>query len=97
MKPSQKLNRGCNADIMKLTRVTPNMIAYVAVQVSRIIIYVIILIIYPQTRIMLSTVSSWSKEDGDFTMSTFFDRILNMFRDDNDGEWSRELLNWWNM
>ncbi|KAF4565670.1 hypothetical protein EYR40_002260 [Pleurotus pulmonarius] len=81
MKPSQKLNRGCNTDIMKLTCVTPNMIAYVAVQ----------------TCIMLSTVSSWSKEDGDFTMSTFFDRILNMFCDDNDGEWSLELLNWWNI
>ncbi|KAF4597891.1 hypothetical protein EYR38_006283 [Pleurotus pulmonarius] len=80
MKPSQKLARGCNARKLAITQVTPNMIAYAAVQ----------------ARVMLSAANSWTNEDGDFILSVFYDRIINLFRDDEGGEWTQQTLGWWN-
>ncbi|KAF4578288.1 hypothetical protein EYR40_001550 [Pleurotus pulmonarius] len=79
-KPSQKLARGCNARKLGITQVTPNMIAYAAVQ----------------ARVMLSAASSWTNEDADFNLSIFYDRIINLFRDDEGGEWTQETIAWWN-
>lgn len=45
---------------------------------------------------MLSAASSWTNEDGDFVLSIFYDRIINLFRDDEGGEWTQQTLAWWN-
>lgn len=45
---------------------------------------------------MLSAASSWTNEDGDFVLSIFYDRIINLFRDDEGGEWTQQTLVWWN-
>ncbi|KDQ28844.1 hypothetical protein PLEOSDRAFT_1102883 [Pleurotus ostreatus PC15] len=71
---------GCNTRKLGITQVTPNMIAYAAVQ----------------TCVMLSAASSWTNEDGDFVLSIFYDRIINLFHDDEGGEWTQQTLAWWN-
>ncbi|KAJ3511829.1 hypothetical protein NLJ89_g3879 [Agrocybe chaxingu] len=58
--------RGGNASLMNLSGVTPNVIAYIAVQ----------------TRFALSSQSMWGKRDGLFDYQEFYWRIVSLFDDD---------------
>jgi hypothetical protein len=48
-----------------------------------------------QTRFALSSVESWSSEDGEFDYEAFFNNIVDLFETDNTHPWVLETLEWW--
>jgi hypothetical protein len=49
-----------------------------------------------QARFLLSTMDSWSTEDGHFDMKAFYYSIVQLF-DDMESPWVIETLAWWDM
>ncbi|KAI0694637.1 hypothetical protein C8T65DRAFT_584818, partial [Cerioporus squamosus] len=81
--PGQKtMGRGCISHIYKLDSISPRTIAYSATL----------------WRNVLSSCSSWQDNDGAFSGPAFFKRIVKLFDGDDDDEkdWARETLSWWN-
>lgn len=93
-----QVGRGCNAHNHRISTVTPQMIAYAVCQVRSLLAYSIWILIVDtphQARFMISTLESWSPDDGKFSYIDFYKEIVATFEDYPEEEWVSETLSWW--
>jgi len=85
----------CIADILDITEVTPETIAYAAALVSRhfVLLFPRFSLMVFQSRFVLNSKVSWCSQDGKFHSGIFFKNIVNLFEDE---DWAKETLEWWN-
>ncbi|KAJ3737939.1 hypothetical protein EV360DRAFT_77290, partial [Lentinula raphanica] len=72
-----------NAELLGVSRVTPEMIAYAALQV----------------RFNLCTLQEFANVDGEFNFEDFYHIIVDSIAEGTkkSEKWGKELLEWWNM
>ena len=78
--------------LIGLTRVTPELVAYAACQVSYAVFQFSINVV--QTYCALSSMHEWVEKDRDFSLSDFYSMILDKFLVDED--WGSDVLKTWN-
>jgi len=85
----------CIADILDMTDVKPETIAYIAVLVSHhfICLFPCFSSMIFQCCFVLNSKVSWCTQDGSFHSGIFFKNIVNLF---DDEDWAKETLEWWN-
>jgi len=78
-----------------ITKITPQMIAYAALQVCPIIYCVQVLTPPPsQTYVGLSSMRQWGTADGTFNLTHFYHLIVKTISDEAD-QWVSETMSWW--
>ena len=70
-------------------------IAYAAVQESRSEQIIVLTDKFSQTYFLLSSAKTWRPKIGNFDLQDLYSRILLLF-EDNEDEWVKETLEWWN-
>jgi hypothetical protein len=78
------VRKACVANRLNVTRITPEIIAYICVQ----------------ARFALTTAASWSYKDWNFNYKVFHRKILELFQPGNGryhDTWVINTLQWWNM
>ncbi|KAI0270166.1 hypothetical protein BGY98DRAFT_1068061 [Russula aff. rugulosa BPL654] len=77
------VSKSCVANRLNVTRITPEIIAYICVQ----------------ARFTLTTAGCWGYRDGGFNYSVFRRKIIELFQPGNgcyDDVWATTTLKWWN-
>lgn len=96
--PGSHRGKQGNAAICGITALTPNLIAYIATQVSFSCRNqgVAKLIVSPafQVRFALSSTSSWAVKDGTFSYQDFYHHIVELLTEDDDE--TSQIINLYN-
>ncbi|KAJ3766986.1 hypothetical protein FB446DRAFT_793608 [Lentinula raphanica] len=73
----------CNAELMGITKVMPEMIAYAALQV----------------RFSLCSLQEFANVDGEFSFEDFFHNIVDSIVEGTlkSASWGQDLLEWWDL
>jgi hypothetical protein len=84
-----------NAKIHGMTTVSPENIAYAAVQVRNNCIECFIAdVMWVQARFMISSTQKFVDVDGLFSYPLFYDSIIDIFKTMDEG-WRTDTLDWW--
>ncbi|KAJ3818169.1 hypothetical protein F5880DRAFT_1511185, partial [Lentinula raphanica] len=81
--PKVVKTKKCNAELMGITKVTSEMIAYAALQV----------------RFSLCSLQEFANVDGEFSFEDFFHNIVDSIAEGTlkSASWGQDLLEWWNL